>query len=654
MLAPLLLHLKRQPPTKVTEFSSLLFLEPTPLATSTRRRLERWLLLLLRCLVLLLLALMFARPYRAEDTSKSGGGAGTATVLLLDQSASMGRKGLWEEAVERALQHVADSRPEDRLALGLFSHDVVRKIDFPELDSLGAAERASRIRQVLSNVKPRPLATRLDTALSAAVGWLDDTRAVTNANHPPSAHRQVVLVSDLQEGATVSGLAGLSWPQDVTLSLETVTPESTGNLSLALANTEDSGDPAATETLRIRLSSAPEGDASTYRLILDGDEKNPKSTGQILPGTTRILRVPRPADRQPHLLSLTGVEDWTADNQLHIAPIQPQQPEVLVVAARPKPNSADSPVFYLQRALQPTPQIVPKLTIADASQVNGWNSATWGIIVLDDTLEAHMRAAKAFVEKGRHLLVLAAASAPPKSLEPLLGAGVGLSEAKVGDYALLTDLDTKHPTLQVFADPRLSNFSQLHIWHHRQVTGLPAGAKTLATYDDRSPALVDIPVGKGRVHLLTTTWAPRDSQLALVPQFIPLLYSVLQQTGASLESSYQLVTGQTLPGPEGKVAEALGSLDINGQKIAVNLPPDESRLTPLTAGVFAGFNIPVSAAGGHETLVTADNATRLTHEALEGKQQYWLILLAALLWIVGLETWLASKKPSAASETAAA
>ncbi|MEQ1752257.1 MAG: BatA domain-containing protein, partial [Prosthecobacter sp.] len=62
IIGPILMHLRRRPPQDRVEFSSLMFLDAqTPMPVS-KRRLENWLLLLLRCLALLLLALMFARP----------------------------------------------------------------------------------------------------------------------------------------------------------------------------------------------------------------------------------------------------------------------------------------------------------------------------------------------------------------------------------------------------------------------------------------------------------------------------------------------------------------------------------------------------------------------------------------------------------------
>ncbi len=60
---PILFHLIRRQPKGQVEFSSLMFLRPTPPRLTRRSRLDNWLLLLLRALALMLLAAAFARPF---------------------------------------------------------------------------------------------------------------------------------------------------------------------------------------------------------------------------------------------------------------------------------------------------------------------------------------------------------------------------------------------------------------------------------------------------------------------------------------------------------------------------------------------------------------------------------------------------------------
>ena len=59
---PILFHLIRRTPTVQRRFSSLMFLSPSPPQLSRRSRLDKILLLLLRCLIIGLIAFAFARP----------------------------------------------------------------------------------------------------------------------------------------------------------------------------------------------------------------------------------------------------------------------------------------------------------------------------------------------------------------------------------------------------------------------------------------------------------------------------------------------------------------------------------------------------------------------------------------------------------------
>ena len=76
---PVVFHLVRRSSREQLPFSSLLFLQPSPPHVTRRSRLHDILLLLLRCLVICLLALGFARPFWQEP-------------ILADQPRETGRK----------------------------------------------------------------------------------------------------------------------------------------------------------------------------------------------------------------------------------------------------------------------------------------------------------------------------------------------------------------------------------------------------------------------------------------------------------------------------------------------------------------------------------------------------------------------------------
>src|SRR2546422_9771777 len=103
--APIVFHLIRRTSREKMPFSSLMFLQPTPPRVTRSSKLENILLLLLRCLVLCLLALGFARPFFQKPVAAdNSSGQGQRLALLVDASASMRRDSLWSDARAKAEQ----------------------------------------------------------------------------------------------------------------------------------------------------------------------------------------------------------------------------------------------------------------------------------------------------------------------------------------------------------------------------------------------------------------------------------------------------------------------------------------------------------------------------------------------------------------------
>ena len=109
---PILFHLIRRTPRGRQQFSSLMFLSPSPPRLTRRSRIENWLLLLLRAAALILLAMAFARPFLRQVANLSLDGVrGRRVAILLDTSASMQRDGVWQQAITK-LNHTLDDLEE--------------------------------------------------------------------------------------------------------------------------------------------------------------------------------------------------------------------------------------------------------------------------------------------------------------------------------------------------------------------------------------------------------------------------------------------------------------------------------------------------------------------------------------------------------------
>ena len=115
---PIILHLLHDRPKNKQVFGSLMFLDKTKPPVDRKRRPTHLLLLLLRCLALLLLVFVFARPsVMVDDPEAAGKRDRQWLTILLDRSASMQRGDLWIQAKGNVLTAIEQLSPGDHFEL---------------------------------------------------------------------------------------------------------------------------------------------------------------------------------------------------------------------------------------------------------------------------------------------------------------------------------------------------------------------------------------------------------------------------------------------------------------------------------------------------------------------------------------------------------
>ena len=115
---PFLFHLIRRTPKGKTEFSSLMFVDPSPPSLTQKSRLENLLLLVLRCAAIALIAFAFMRPFIRDGGKLVPADLSTRKIaILVDLSASMQRGDLWQQANNRVREITAECGPRDDVAL---------------------------------------------------------------------------------------------------------------------------------------------------------------------------------------------------------------------------------------------------------------------------------------------------------------------------------------------------------------------------------------------------------------------------------------------------------------------------------------------------------------------------------------------------------
>ncbi|MBE7495963.1 MAG: VWA domain-containing protein [Verrucomicrobiaceae bacterium] len=647
IIAPILMHLRRRPPQDRVEFSSLLFLDAQTPVPVSKRKLENWLLLLLRCLALILLALMFSRPFlQGDDTAAES--PHSATLILVDRSASMRRADLWKRAVTEAEKLVKEARITDRVAIAAFDRELTPLWTFEE-DRSTPADRLTALQTRLAALSPSWSGTHLDHALIAAVPSFDSTTT--------GLQKRIHLISDLQEGTRLDALRSIAWPAGLALSVHRIDPPSNDNLSVTLAARDT--DEGMESAVRLRLSNTRDSALRDFTLAWQDAPKSQAITAQLPPGASRILSAP-PNATNATVLTLTG-DAHDFDNRVFIAPPQPREVRIHFLGKEATRDEAASPLYYLARALQPTTTLAPVLTVDEKLPAQPAD-------VLFITGSAAPAGLRDYVERGGFLVTV---PEDATLLKELTGLDLTVTADTGGDYRMLAEVKTEHPLLHPFADPKLRDFTKLRFWKHRVIrdAGTPArtsGLETLATFDNGHPAILSARIGKGTLIVLASGWHPADSQLALSTKFVPLLYGWLAAAGFSHDPAATLFVGDTLPldaaqahtvtDPENKThalkpGETFTAAQIGLHKvqtgaqtrtIAVNLTPEEGRVLPLEPPKLAEHGLQLSSAA-ETTAATPADQQRLTATDTEQRQRSWWWILTALLAVLLLETALAGR-----------
>ncbi len=661
IIGPILMHLRRKPPQDRVEFSSLMFLDAqTPMPVS-KRRLENWLLFLLRCLALLLLALMFARPlWRSENEDTVS--QNQATVLLLDSSASMQRSDLWKQAVAAATQRLEKIAITDRLAVATMDCETKLLWSFDQ-DKTSASTRIDTLKPQLAALKPGWFSTDLGQALVDAAGWFASAQGLSGLR------KRLVVITDFQEGARLDALRGMVWPENIAVEVVRVDAPNADNFTLSLVASAEESDAAnlarkaEAPTTRVRLSNTRDSNASDFKLAWDKGTESP-ITGYLPPGASRVVSLPGTTG----ILNLTG-DAWDFDNLIYIAPSQLKVVKIVFIGDEKTRSEAASPLFYLSRALQQTPSLRPELTVVPESVAN-IPAGTELVFISGARLSAPlMQSVRALAEKGGLVIAVVTPEMKAQDLEALTGvSGVLINPSDPTDqsdqYQMLAEVQTAHPLLRPFADERLRDFTKLRFWKHRQLT-LPKQAplEVLARFDQGDPAILARSLGKGRIVLLTSGWHPADSQLALSTKFVPLLYGWLEAAGFRNEQAVSLLVGDVLPleaatsimTPDGQMltpkagdtirAETPGIYTLAKDRlIAVNIAPEEGRITPMHLAKLRELGVRVEE-GDVEAAASAkaEDKERLAITEQEAQQRAWIWLLGSLLAILAWETWLAGR-----------
>ncbi len=185
---PVLIHLLHKRKFIETDWAAMKFLLIATRKYSRRVRFEQLLLLLVRCLILLLLAVAFSRPYWSVQGSFLESAGPVHRILVIDTSFSMRWKGdeqsLFEEARRIARSVVSESKPGDAFQLIQISSSS------PQIVISRPSRQKSYVLDEISRMQPTQEFGNAEQALQTVLEFLGQVQELSQ--------KEVVVISDFQ------------------------------------------------------------------------------------------------------------------------------------------------------------------------------------------------------------------------------------------------------------------------------------------------------------------------------------------------------------------------------------------------------------------------------------------------------------------------
>ncbi len=557
---PVIIHLLNKRKFKIVDWAAMEFLLDADKKNRRRVRLENLLLLLLRCLAVLLIGLLLARPF--IPTSMTAGILSATQyerIVLVDDSLSMqarvGNESAWDQArlrLTRLTEALANDQSDNTLTLILTSQPDQPQFNGTALNKKSIAEINETIDKLEVSDKP----ANLDGALKQ----LQDRLSGEKGN----VSRVVYVITDLRQRDWKDGSAGQESPLKTLLDISKVATHcyivdagDAEDRNLTVTEIRPEGTLVAGVSSRFDVTVLNQGSSEAR------DVRIKFGAGDSLPLQEEIERL-APGETQSRSFSFTfSAEDENAEAALR-ATLPPRKVKVEVTTAKqgeddrlPADSVAYYPArivrgipalivdgdpsaafgkaesFYLKRSLTPNGP-VPSGVVVDVVTESEMESLTldkYGVIFLcnvyrlgDKTVE-NIEKLRKWVETGGGLVMMPGDQVDEAFFnDNYYKDGLGLSPLKLenikGDeteqkWVNLRVDQANHEVLKIFAgqnNPFLDNVKTFRWWGSSikkdQLGSLVSVPARFNDIDD-SAAFAEKPVGRGRV-LATTIPADAD------------------------------------------------------------------------------------------------------------------------------------------------
>ncbi len=623
---PILIHLWSRRRYREVPWAAMQYLLEALRKNRRRIRLEQWLLLALRAILIGLIVLAVAEPFFGGGVLTFSAGQRTHRLLVLDGSYSMAYtptdQTRFDRAKQLAAQIVEESPQGDGFTLVLMSDPprvVIGNPVFAPRDFL----------QELDNLRLPHASADLPKTLTEIEQVLTNVRK----EHPRLTRQEVYFLTDLcrvgwiPEGGSAAAMAELHQQskrlaEAASLVVIDVGQPSAENLAVtALSTSEPFATPARNVQIQAQLHNfgRQARNRQPVELLVDGRRVAQQTVDVPTDGeasTAFSYRFDTPGD---HTLEVRAEGDaLDIDNHRWLAITVKQNIPVLCINGHPSGVPFTGATDYLYYALSPRadstqpalvrPEVAPESALLEA------DLSRYDCIFLADVAQftaSEARVLDAYLKRGGSLVFFLGPHVLADRYNQELGGGPGgvaLLPTTLGAIVQqpqfrLDPLQYRHPIVQAFRGRERAGLLKTPVQKYFRLN-VPKDSTTevALALGNGDPLIVEAPVHRGRVILVATSADNSWTYMPVWPSYVPIVQELLAYALAGQRRQQNVEVGQALGGtltaPAGDVS--LTIRDPEGRREPVRVQAEGSAsvwsyLDTATSGIYtAQLGPPIS------------------------------------------------------------
>lgn len=696
---PIVIHLFNRYRFRQVEWGAMELLRRAVIVRARRIRLEDVLLLLLRCLVILLIALALARPVlRSRGGAWLGKSASVGAVVAVDASFSMGhRPGVqsrFDQACDRAREAAKTLPHGSPMTLVLLG-------DRPRVLLRNVGHDPDRFEAALKEARPLPERLNLEICL-------EEIETLTKELSAPV--KECYLITDAQASTwnPVSDKARQSLHDlgtEYRVFFLTVPAGQWENLAVTRFELKSGllrKGAAARYDVEVGNYGAHRRENVTVGLLLDDVTVDQRVLDRLEPGQKTTVPLFARFDKvgSARLTARLGPDELLEDNTRYaVAGIHDKTRILYVRAASGDAASRDDKDFILT-ALTPRPTEALSVDAVSWLDLPSRRLGDYQIVILanvPDLADELVRNLAYFVKEGGGLIVFLGDNVQPAlynarmqyEATPLLPAELAEAVADSAGWPIET---LAHPLARVLGTVPDEMVREARVYRYFRLRLGEGGRAVLKLAGRNDPVIAEKALGRGKVILFAGAAERSWTNMVVEPGFYPLLlheavtylgrqaheqpFTVSQALAVPLPVKEDAAVKSVIFQPQGGAPKSVTPVKRDGQTYAelagaeqpgfyeirteppttalytaVNVDPRESNVQPLPesalAETFKGLNL--------RMVIEGDELGSAVHESRIGRE-LWKELLIASLLVLLVEGFLAlwfTRRASAAREAQA-